>query len=81
MPLLLNAPGWWYVTGRAAMQTPSNGPDAALAAAGRYGGTHLVMEPVHPHAWDAFAADPASQPRFHLVGQRQGYLLYQIAPP
>jgi len=79
VPLLLNAPGWWYATGRPAIQTPSNGPDAALSAAARYGATHLVMEPAVPRAWEPFARAPASNSRFRAIGQAHGgYTIYRI---
>lgn len=76
VPMLLNAPGWWYATGKPAMQTPSNGPDAALAAAQRYGGTHLILEPATPKAWEGF--DESANPRFTLVHSANAYRVYRI---
>ncbi len=34
----------WYATGRPALSVPSDGPDAVLAAARRFGATHLVLD-------------------------------------
>lgn len=74
IPMLLNAPGWWYATGRPAIQTPSNGPDAAVVAARRYGATHLVMEPAVPKAWETFGDDR----RFGLIHEGNGYQVYRV---
>lgn len=74
VPMLLNAPGWWYATGRPAIQTPSNGADAAIAAARRYGATHLVMEPAVPQDWEGFHGDA----RFRLLQERNGYAVYRV---
>ena len=77
----LNAPGWWYTTRNPGMQTPSNGPEAALAAAARYGATHLLLEPALPAAWQAFAAQQEADPRFELLGTVDGYRIYRVHSP
>ena len=76
VPMVLNAPAWWYVSRRSAMLTPSNGPDAALAAAARYKATHLILEPTRPTAWEGFGK--GSDPRFSLVYARDNYEIYRL---
>lgn len=78
VPLVLNPPAWWYVARRPAIVTPSNGPEAALAAAARYGATHLILEPVVTPAWRAFRQAGPADPRFELIGERGGYRLYRL---
>ena len=77
VPMVLNAPAWWYVSRRSAMLTPSNGPNAALAAAARYGATHLILEPARPTAWEGFGK--GSDPRFSLVYARDNYEIYRLS--
>lgn len=77
VPLVLNAPGWWYATRGPAMQTPSNGREAALAAARRYGATHLILEPARPTAWESFS-QKGSDPRFELLYTGEEYAVYRL---
>ena len=79
VPLLLNPTGWWYLTRRPALQTPSNGPAAALAAAQRYGATHLITEPARPRDWEGFGS-AVPDPRFQLLTTSGQYLVYRILP-
>ena len=91
VPLVLNPPGWWYAargfttpgsaTAGRAIQTPSNGPEAAFAAATRYGATHLILEPGHTPAWRSFGSGESSDPRFELVAERGAYRIYRLHLP
>lgn len=78
IPMVLNPPGWWYATGRPAIQTPSNGPEAALATARRYGATHLVVEPAVPKGWELFVSSPQNDARFELVVESGAYVVYRL---
>lgn len=76
VPLVNNPPGWWYATGRPALQVPSNGPAAAAAVAARYGGTHLVLQPARARAWLGFDGARAGLER--IAGQG-AYTAFAIA--
>jgi hypothetical protein len=78
IPMVLNPPGWWYVTRRPAIQTPSNGPEAARAATARYGATHLVLEPTVTDAWRAFRQGEATSPDFAMIGEWDGYRIFSV---
>jgi hypothetical protein len=76
--MALNPPAWWFLTRQPAIQTPSNGPDAALAAAQRYGATHLIIEPARPAAWRNFDVAQTGDPRFYLVTEQAGFALLEL---
>lgn len=79
LPMLLNPPGWWYATRRPAIEAPSNGPTAALAAADRYGATHLIIEPARARDWGPFL-DADAWPGFRLIWEEGGYQVYELGP-
>ena len=83
VPMVLNPPGWWYTTRQPALQTPSNGPEAAMAAATRYGATHLVIEPARSRDWKPFLQDAqdTADTRFELLEEKGDYRVYRIRPP
>ena len=78
--MTLNPPGWWWVTRQPAIQTPSDGPAAALAAAARYGATHLVLEPARSLAWQDFDPGHAEGGHFQRVAEREGFTLFTVRP-
>ncbi len=81
VPLLNNPPGWWYVTHRPALQNPSNGREAAFAAARMFGGTHLILEPDRSREWHEFAQSGGADPRLLPLSRQAGYIVYRLVSP
>ena len=81
VPLLNDPPAWWYVTRSPAMLNPSNGPDAAFAAARAFGGTHLILEPERSREWQEFARSGAADPRLTQLASQNGYVVYRLVLP
>lgn len=79
--MTLNPPGWWYVTRQPSIQLPSDGPAAAAAAAQRYGGTHLLLEPQRAKAWEGVTPADLAPLGFQMVTEQDGYTLYRRQPP
>ncbi|MSQ10723.1 MAG: hypothetical protein EXR52_06940 [Dehalococcoidia bacterium] len=78
--MTLNPPGWWYVTRQASIQVPSDGPAAAVAAADRYGATHLLLEPQRAKAWEQVTPADLRAFGFRLVTEAEGYSLFERFP-
>lgn len=78
--MALNPPGWWWVSRQPSIQIPSDGPEAALAAAARYGARYLVLEPARSRAWAEFDQAGGGDPHFAFLGERAGFRVYQLGP-
>lgn len=64
--LINNPPGFYYLTGRSALVTPTIGDDSTIAVMRRFGVRWLVLDINYPPNLAALYADPHSDARFAL---------------
>ncbi|MFQ6015986.1 MAG: glycosyltransferase family 39 protein [Anaerolineae bacterium] len=64
--MVVNPPAYFYFTGRPAIVIPNDGLEATLAAASRYGATHLILQWDHPRWLSALYRGQTTYPSLKL---------------
>jgi hypothetical protein len=76
--MVADAPSFYYHTGRPALSIPNEPVEVMLAAAGRYGATHLILDELHPAPLHDIYTGEVSAPGLALVQTLETYRLYVI---
>ncbi|MBI2886145.1 MAG: hypothetical protein HYY02_02940 [Chloroflexi bacterium] len=78
--MVTDPPAYHYVSGRSAVATPSNGVQALLAAADRYGVAYVALEPAHAPALRALYVGDERSPRLEHVEWIGPTRLFRVLP-
>jgi hypothetical protein len=76
--MVVDPPGFWYVSGRPCVVTPSDGFGALVAAAERYEVTYLLVERAAPAYLAPVYAGDALAPDLQRVATVAGIQVYRI---
>ncbi len=74
----VDPPGLWYATGRVAVATPSDGPQALLRAAATYGVDYVLVQPYSPPYLAPLYDDQAPLPGLQHVADAAHLRLYRV---
>ena len=74
----VDPPGLWYATGRGAVATPSDGPQALLRAAATYGVDYVLVQPFSPAYLAPLYDDQAPLPGLEHVADAGHLRLYRV---
>jgi hypothetical protein len=77
----VDPPGLWYATGRMAVATPSDGPQALLRAASTYGVEYVLVQPFSPPYLAPLYDGQAPLPGLEHVADAAHLRLYRVVSP
>lgn len=78
--MAVDPPGFWYVSGRSTVVTPSDGPAALTAAAVALDVDYVLVEPAAPAYLAPVYRGEQATPDLHLVAVVGPIQIYRVAP-
>lgn len=76
--MIIDPPGYYYTSGQPSIVVPSNGMEALLAAARRYGASYLVLERVHSKPFEELYRGEVGPAQLKMVTNLGDSQIYRI---